>query len=101
MKKLPKLYRNNISKPIKNNKEVCYLNREEVSKEKPQQTVEEALSEIFNGIGYSYNIPVVITTKNKIYHTSIVTKTKQAILTLENEIIPRKDIIEIKIKKKE
>lgn len=100
MKKLPKLYRNNISKPIKNNKEVCYLNKEEV-RQMPTQSIEETLSEIFNGIGYSYNIPVVITTKDKTYHTSIVTKTKQAILTLENEIIPRKDIIEIKIQKKE
>lgn len=100
MKKLPKLYRNNISKPIKNNKEVCYLNKEEV-RQIPIQSIEETISEIFNGIGYSYNIPVIITTKDKTYHTSIVTKTKQAILTLENEIIPRKDIIEIKIQKKE
>lgn len=101
MKKLPKLYRNNISKPIKNNKEICYLNREVKEEKRTVETVEEVLSKVFNGMGYSYNIPVIITTKNKTYYTSIVTKTKQAILTLENEIIPLKDITEIKIEKRE
>lgn len=98
MKKLPKLYKNNFSKPMKNNKEICYLNREEPLEDK--KTVEESLSELFSGMGYSYNIPVSIMTKNKTYNTSIVTRTKQAVLTLENDLIPLKDILDIKIQER-
>ena len=69
MKKLPKIYQNNIKKTINNNKTVCYLKNENT----PYQTndIEDTLDTIFNGMGYAYNIPVTITTKYKTYNNFI------------------------------
>ncbi len=102
MKKLPKVYQNEISKKITNNKTVCYLKEEKEglrNSESSNTTVLDQLNTIFNGIGYSYNIPVIIKTSSKVYETSLVAKTKNNIVTLDNEIIPISDILEIIIKK--
>lgn len=97
MKKLPKIYQNSIRKTINNNKTVCYLKNENT----PYQTnnIEDTLDAIFNGMGYAYNIPVTLTTKYKTYNTSLITKTKNNVVTLDNDIIPLVDIIDIKINK--
>lgn len=103
MKKLPKIYQNNINKKIKNNKEVCYL-KEEVVKQQPviqSNDVEEQLSRIFNGIGHSYNIPIIIKTSDKVYETSLIAKTSNNVITLDNDLIPIKDIINIEFKNSE
>jgi len=99
MKKLPEIYINNINKKINNNKKVCHVkNKNELEKE--PNNIEDVLSQIFNGLGYSYNIPVLIETKNNKYETSIITKTKKNIVTIDNDIIPIKEIININILKK-
>lgn len=92
MKKLPELYKNTNCKPKDNNRQVYYPT------EKTKQNnnkVEDELTHIFETLGYSYNIPVKIITKDKVYHTSLVTKTKENVLTIDNEIIAIKDIIDI------
>lgn len=98
MKKLPKVYQNNFTKKIDNNKEVCYL-RNEQSHQKNTKNIDQQLLQIFSGVGYSYNIPVRIKTLKKTYETSLVAKTKNNIITLDNDVIPIKDIQEIEIKK--
>lgn len=100
MKKLPEIYKNNINKKINNNKKMCILKN--VNEEIKEKTVniEEILSKIFNGIGYSYNIPILIETKNKKYETSLITKTKNNVVTIDNDIIPINEIVNIKILKK-
>ena len=70
MKKLPKIYQNKINKKINNNKEVEYVKNKNIN-------VRETLNKIFSGMGYSYNIPVIIETNSKVYDTSIVTRTKK------------------------
>lgn len=95
MKKLPKLYKNEINKNINNNKKYCYL-KNEVGEEK--DNIAEKLRKIFNGMGYSYNIPVIIRTKDKEYNTSLISKTKNNIITLDNEVIKIEDIISLDIK---
>ena len=91
MKKLPRIYQNRINKKINNNKEVDYVKNRNIN-------VRDTLNKIFTGRGYSYNIPVIIETNNKVYDTSIVTRTKTNIVTLENEIIKINDILNITIK---
>lgn len=100
MKKLPKIYQNDITRCINNNKKVCYLKDEEQIEEEQPTNLDETLNEIFNGIGNSYNIPVEIITKNRKYQTSLISKTDNYIITLDNEIISLSDIVDIKIKKK-
>ena len=94
MKKLPELYKNNNIKPIDNNKKVYYMKNEDMRKAS-NTSVEEELDNIFHGLGYSYNIPVELVTTKKIYHTSLVTKTKENVITIDNIIIPISEIISI------
>lgn len=94
MKKLPEIYKSNITKNIKNNKEVCYLKN--IDTRNHNLDVEDVINDIFSGIGYAYNIPVIIDTMNKKYETSLVAKSKDNVVTLDNEVIAIKDIINIK-----
>ena len=93
MKKLPKIYQNSINKKINNNKNITY-----VSNKDNMEEVKNVLNKIFTGRGYSYNIPVIIKTNNRVYDTSIVTRTKKNIITLEDDIISISEIEEIIIK---
>lgn len=102
MKKLPKIYQAESTKKISNNKKHCYIkNITDITENKITEnySVAEKLEQIFSGLGYSYNIPLIITTKNKKYNTSLIAKTKNNVITLENEIIPISDIVDIKEKK--
>lgn len=96
MKKLPEIYKNNFTKKIKNNREVCYLRNEDVISTASNISIEEEINNIFSGIGYSYNIPVEIVTNKKVYNTSLVAKTRENVVTLDNEIIAIGDIKIIK-----
>lgn len=96
MKKLPEIYKNNFTKKIKNNREVCYLRNEDVISTVSNISIEEEINNIFSGIGYSYNIPVEIVTNKKVYNTSLVAKTRENVVTLDNEIIAIGDIKSIK-----
>ena len=91
MKKLPELYKNTNINPKDNNKKICHL-KENIN------VKEEVLDKIFNGISHPYNIKVLITTNNKSYETYLVSKTKKNIVTLDNEVIPIDNIINIEIK---
>lgn len=111
MKKLPKIFQNEFNKPINNNKKVCYLKEEEQINNRLSSKVEEykeepiqdyqsimtTLSKIFSGMGYSYNIPVTIETKNKTYNTNLIAKTNYHVITLDNEVIPISEILNITI----
>lgn len=91
MKKLPSIYKNEINKKIKNNREVTYIKEE-------KQNINEIIDSIFNGVGYSYNIPLIITTKDKIYETSLISRNNKNINTLDNHSIPIREIITIERK---
>ena len=93
MRKLPELYKNLNSKPRDNNKKVYYMKEEIRSNSK--DSVKDQIEEIFNTLGYSYNIPVEIITKEKTYITSLVAKTKENVLTIDNQVIQISSIIQI------
>ena len=93
MKKLPELYKNLNSKPIDNNRKVYYM-KEDARTYSPT-IIEEELDSIFHTLGYSYNIPVEIMTRKETYHTSLVARTKENVLTIDNKTIPLSDIIKI------
>lgn len=97
MKKLPKIYKNEKIHPKDNNTNFYKIdNEEEIIIE--ENNLEEELNKIFNGRGHSYNVPVIIKTKEKIYNTYLLAKTKDNLITLENEIIPIEEIIFLKTK---
>ena len=96
MKKLPTIYKNEITRNISNNKEYCYLKNETFKEKDPE--IEEKLNSIFHGVGYPYNKIVEIITKDKIYQTSLLTRTKNSIITINDETIPIREIIKLRIK---
>ena len=98
MKKLPKIYQNKIDKNIFNNKERCYVETRNYIEETNEES-NISLDEVFSGLGYSYNISLIIKTKEKEYNTSLIAKTKKNIITIDNEVIPIDEIISIKKKK--
>ena len=102
MKKLTKIYQNEITKNFKNNK-TSYrfknIDNATSTTEDNALTIEKNLTTIFDGIGYSYNIPVTITTATHTYHTTLIAKTSNNVVTIDNEIIPIKDITSLNIVK--
>lgn len=101
IKKLPKIYQNEIDKKIKNNETIYYSrNRNSQAEEEMDlDSVNIFLDNIFNGIGHAFNIPVVIRTNTKVYNTSLITRTNDYLLTLDNNKIKISDIISIKYDK--
>ena len=94
--KLPKIFKNNITKDHINNKEVAYTSKVEVVKDKV--SVEDKIKKLFKSSRYIFNIGVIIKTKNKNYDTKIIGKIKNSLITEDNEIIPIIEIEDIIIK---
>ncbi len=97
MKKLPKIYHEGLNKAIPNNREVYYLKNQESkeTEERKSESVDEVLKKVFNGIGYSFNIPLKIITNNKTYETSLIGKTGNYLITFDNDTIPLSEVKEI------
>lgn len=100
MKKLPKIYKNDISHEIKNNKDMVYVksNEEEFIKENNEMSIDEKITTIFNSNRHIFNIPIEIVTKDKKYSTYIAGKMRDCIITLDNDVIKIDDIIDIREK---
>ena len=110
-KKLPRIFKNDINKEINNNRSVYYVNSEiendsfyfSTRKEKSEDYVKdldinEKISRIFKPGRHSFNVGVEIITTLKWYDTKIAGKIRDCFVTLDNDVIPLKDIIDIKIK---
>ena len=97
MSKLPKIYHEDINKSIKNNKQVTYIRNNNISSNNESDSIEEVLNKVFNGVGYSFNIPLRIETYHKVYNTSLIGKTSNYLLTFDNDTIPISDIKKIVI----
>lgn len=101
-KKLPKIFKKDISKEHINNEKIYYTNnlKEEVkySKEDNQLTVEEKIKKLFKSSRYIFNIGVIIKTKKKDYDTKIIGKIKNSLITEDEDEIPIVEIEDIIIK---
>lgn len=93
--KKPEIFKNENLKIIDHNTKYCYLDEER----QDNNLVKEVLDEIFNGIGYSYNKKVIIETSDKSITTYLVARSKNSVITLEDEAIPISQIKSITIKK--
>ena len=91
MKKLPKIYRSELLNPKDNNQKYYYFDNKSRT-----NNVEEVLNSIFSSYSSLFHKKVEIMTNKKTYHTFLVSRTNHYVMTMEKEIIPIKDIIEIK-----
>lgn len=89
----PNLFKNeNIN--VDNNLEYTTLK----NIEEENNDIDSKLDSIFNSFKTIYNQKVRVTTKEKIFDTYLISRTRNNIMTLKKEIIPIKDIIDLEIK---
>ena len=97
MKKLPEIFQN-YDIEVRNNKDYFYSSNK-VSKSINNTDIKTKLEKIFDGISSPFNETVIITTRNKTYETNLIYKTKEYIVTIEDEEIPINSITTLIIKK--
>lgn len=105
-KNLPPIFKVENSTKKKTNKEYFYSKEEKKAAVESiplssvvEGSIEEKLNAIFTTRGYSFNIPVSITFGGKTIDTFLATRTKNTIITLDNESIPISLITSLDIKK--
>lgn len=95
---LPNIFKPNINKDLKNNKDVYYSKNEGFREMKNQSDNKETPLETINRLsqnGYIFNKKVKIVTKEATYNTKIAGKLGKKIITLDNKSILMSDIISI------
>lgn len=93
-KNLPPIFRvgsENVGKD--HNKKYSYVTKE-IEKE---ESIEKKLDKIFHNRRYAFNIPVSISFAGKKITTYLATRTKDTLITLDNESIPISTITNLTI----
>lgn len=101
MKDLPKVFHNKVDKKFDNNEKVYYSNKDtrtEVTED--SKNVLQKINEIFASPNYVYKANVEITLKDKKVTKRIIGRNKNYIITMDNDLIPITDIIDIRSTKK-
>lgn len=106
-KDLPGLFANKINKPLNNNEKVAVTKNEERSIEPENEThtffeksIDQKIKDIFESPRYVYKADVVITLKDKTVTQKIVGKNQHNLITIDNELIPIDNIIDIQFSNK-
>ena len=97
IKDLPHVFKKSIDSKHINNKDISYVRKDKFKKESIVDIVDK-LDELFRSSRYVFNIGVIIKTKDREYDTKIMSRNKSSILTINDEIIPIKDIYSLTIK---
>ena len=102
MKDLPKIFHNKIEKKINNNRNVYYSNSNtnNITESRDNRTILQKINDIFSSPNYIYKANVEITLKDKKITKRIIGRNKNYIITMDNDLIPITDIIDIKSLKK-
>ena len=101
MKELPKVFHNKIDKKFNNNRSVFYSNNTyEEDRSVDTRTVLQKINEIFSSPNYVYKANVEITLKDKKITKRIIGRNKNYIITMDNDLIPISDIVDIRSTKK-
>lgn len=94
---LPKVYQNRDIGNVNNDQEFFYsaTNKSTQTTNKNPINLEYKINNLFKSNKYIYKIRVNIKTKSKDFNTTIIGKNNTNLITLENTLIPIKDIIDI------
>lgn len=106
-KKLPKVFANRIDKDLDNN-EACFysaykdkeLKEEDIRKKDDRflvrgENIQQKIQSIFSSPKYVYKADVDITLKDSVVSKRIIGKNMTHLITIDNELIPISDIIDI------
>lgn len=99
-KELPKVFRNNFNKTFNNNDKFFYGKYESREEQKDNRTVMQKINEVFSAPNYVYKANVKIVLKDKTIEKKIIGRNKDYIITMDNDLILIKDIIDIKAERK-
>ena len=89
----PSLFKNTNINPIDHNKKIIHVQSIDTN-------IEEILDQIFKE-KYPFNIKVLLKTNTKELETYLIKRNENTITTLDEEIIPINEIIDLTIKKKD
>ena len=88
--KKEKIYVPKKKKIIHNNQKECSVKEALITND--EVTIDDTINQLSNSNGYLFSKEVKIVTNNKEYITSIIRITKNALITIDNDIIKIKDI---------
>ena len=109
-KKLPGVFPGKVKKNSGNNKQIFYSEKEqkdiptiqenkiEVPKYKYEKNINQKINEIFRSKSYIYKADVEIVLKDETVVKRVVGKNSKHLITMDNELIPISDILDIKLK---
>ena len=101
MKDLPKVFHNKINKKINNNSNVFYSSNKDSNEDKSnEKNIIQKINQIFSSPNYVYKANVEITLKDRKIEKRIIGRNRNYIITMDNDLIPIVDIIDIKSIKK-
>lgn len=98
---LPKVYQNRNIGNINNDQEFFYSAKVEQQNNKSNYSsinIDYKINNLFKSNKYIYKINVNIKTKSRDFDTTIIGKMNNNLITIDNDLIPIKDIIDIKEK---
>lgn len=103
-KKLPTVFANKIDKKLENNTTVSVTREDTVREEKEPKMVygkniNQKIQDIFSSTKYVYKADVIITLKDKKITKKVVGKNANYLITIDNELIPISDIVDIEYQK--
>ena len=96
MKELPKLYTNTFNKQIDNSQNYTKIKEYKENINLSKYELNKKINNIFKSKNYIYKIRTIISTKNGIRNETLIGKTNNNLITINNELININDIIDIK-----
>ena len=97
MKKLPELYTNTFDKKIDNSMDFIKINDKKIENKKLKKyEIKDKIDNIFKSKNYIYKKNVEIFLINDTIKCSIIGKTKNSLITIDNKLININDIVDIK-----
>ena len=96
MNKLPNLFTNTFNKKIDNSQEYTTIKNKKTNTNLSKYDLNKKINQIFKSKNYIYKINVEIYLNNNILKKTIVGKNQTNLITIDNELIPIKDIEDIK-----
>lgn len=97
---LPNVFQNNNINYEDNSQDLFY-SKNNIERKTPTNKIDinTQIKNIFSSTSYVYKINVIITTNKDTFETTIIGKSNNYLITMNNELINIKDIIDIKEKK--
>lgn len=102
-KKIPKVFANNVNSDGNNEKvyhstDKVINDKKVVSKFSFEKNINQKINDIFNSSSYVYKADVLIKLKNETVTKRIVGRNSTHLITMDNELIPISDIVDIEMK---